>query len=95
MSRIFHPLLYEILVSATRQELARLVNYLKTENQILRSKLGNGARRSASLLARLAVADTPAMAVGHTIRISADYRHEPNASQVIAIKTLTDHQLPG
>ena len=38
MSRIFHPLLY-ILVSATRQELARQVNYLKTENQILRSKL--------------------------------------------------------
>jgi putative transposase len=27
------------LVSATRQELARQVNYLKTENQILRSKL--------------------------------------------------------
>ena len=38
MSRIFHPLLY-ILVSATRQELARQVDYLKTENQILRSKL--------------------------------------------------------
>jgi putative transposase len=38
MSRIFHPLLY-ILVSATRQELARQVHYLKTENQILRSKL--------------------------------------------------------
>ena len=35
---IFHPLLY-ILVSATRQELARQVNCLKTENQILRSKL--------------------------------------------------------
>ena len=28
-----------ILVSATRQELARQVHYLKTENQILRSKL--------------------------------------------------------
>ena len=26
-------------MSATRQELARQVNYLKTENQILRSKL--------------------------------------------------------
>src|SRR5258707_15516257 len=38
MSRIFHPLLY-LLVSATRQELARQVHYLKTENQILRSKL--------------------------------------------------------
>jgi len=38
MSRIFHPLLY-MLASATRQELARQVNYLKTENQILRSKL--------------------------------------------------------
>src|SRR5262245_35185304 len=38
MSRIFHPLLYS-LVSATRQELARQVHYLETENQILRSKL--------------------------------------------------------
>src|SRR4029453_5429436 len=38
MSRIFHPLLY-LLVSATRQELAGQVHYLKTENQILRSKL--------------------------------------------------------
>src|SRR5579871_2495489 len=38
MSRMFHRLLY-ILVSATRQELARQVHYLKTENQILRGKL--------------------------------------------------------
>ena len=38
MSRIFHPLLY-ILACATRQELARQVHYLKTENQILRNRL--------------------------------------------------------
>ncbi|MEX0715616.1 MAG: integrase core domain-containing protein [Planctomycetaceae bacterium] len=38
MSWIFHPLLY-LLASSTRQELARQVQYLKTENQILRSKL--------------------------------------------------------
>src|SRR5262245_33128631 len=38
MSRIFHPLLY-ILACATRQELARQVHYLKTENQILRKRL--------------------------------------------------------
>ena len=38
MARIFHPLL-QLLVCSTRQELARQVQYLKTENQILRSKL--------------------------------------------------------
>ena|SRR5262245_26152463 len=38
MSRIFHPLL-SILVSATRQQLARQVHYLKIENQILRNRL--------------------------------------------------------
>ncbi|MFN0054655.1 MAG: hypothetical protein ACKV0T_20985, partial [Planctomycetales bacterium] len=38
MRRIFHPLL-QLLAYATRQELARQVQYLKTENQILRSKL--------------------------------------------------------
>jgi len=38
MSKIFHPLMY-LLACATRQELARQVQYLKTENQILRSKL--------------------------------------------------------
>jgi putative transposase len=38
MSRIFHPLFY-LLASATRSELGRQVAYLKTENQILRSKI--------------------------------------------------------
>jgi hypothetical protein len=38
MSRIFHPLMY-LLACSTRQELARQVQYLKTENEILRSKL--------------------------------------------------------
>jgi len=38
MSRIFHPLMY-VLACATRQELARQVQFLKTENAILRSKL--------------------------------------------------------
>lgn len=38
MSKIFHPLLY-LLACATRQELARQVQYLKTENELLRSKL--------------------------------------------------------
>ena len=38
MSRIFHPLLY-VLACATRQELARQVQFLKTENEILRSRL--------------------------------------------------------
>ena len=38
MSRIFHPLLY-MLACATKQELARQVHYLKTENQILRARL--------------------------------------------------------
>ena len=36
--RIFHPLL-QLLACATRQELARQVQYLKVENQILRSRL--------------------------------------------------------
>ena len=38
MSRIFHPLLY-MLACATRQELARQVQYLKEENRVLRAKL--------------------------------------------------------
>ncbi len=38
MSRIFHPLMY-LLACATRQELARQVQFLKTENEILRAKL--------------------------------------------------------
>lgn len=38
MSRIFHPILY-LQACATRQELARQVHYLKTENQILRARL--------------------------------------------------------
>ena len=38
MSRIFHPLMY-LLACATHQELARQVQFLKTENEILRSRL--------------------------------------------------------
>ena len=38
MSRILHPL-FALLASATRQELARQVAYLKEENRILRSRL--------------------------------------------------------
>lgn len=38
MSRIFHPRLY-LLACATRQERARQVQYLKTENEILRARL--------------------------------------------------------
>ena len=35
MSRLFHPILY-LLACATRQELARQVQYLKVENEVLR-----------------------------------------------------------
>jgi putative transposase len=38
MGRILHPLL-ALLASATRQELARQVAYLKEENRILRARL--------------------------------------------------------
>ena len=38
MSRIFHPLMY-LLACATRQDLGRQIQYLKTENEILQSKL--------------------------------------------------------
>ena len=38
MGRILHPLL-ALLASATRQELARQVAYLKEENRILRAGL--------------------------------------------------------
>ena len=38
MARIFHPLLL-LLARASQAELARMVDYLKTENRILRSKL--------------------------------------------------------
>ncbi|MCR9296461.1 MAG: hypothetical protein NXI32_27435 [bacterium] len=38
MGRIFHPL-FALLASATRQELARQVAYLKEENRILRARL--------------------------------------------------------
>ena len=38
MSRIFHTLMY-LLACATRQDLARQVQFLKTENEILRARL--------------------------------------------------------
>lgn len=38
MSRIFHPIFY-LLASVTQKELARYIQYLKTENRILRDKL--------------------------------------------------------
>ncbi len=38
MRGLFHPLLF-ILARATRQEMARQLQYLKIENEILRSKL--------------------------------------------------------
>ena len=38
MNRIFHPLL-ALIASATDRELARYVEFLKTENQILRSRI--------------------------------------------------------
>jgi putative transposase len=38
MGRLLHPLL-ALLASATRQELARQVAYLKEENRILRARL--------------------------------------------------------
>jgi putative transposase len=38
MSKIFHPLLY-LLACATRQEFARQIQFLKTENEILRARL--------------------------------------------------------
>lgn len=38
VSRLFHPIMY-LLACATRQELARQIQYLKTENEILRARL--------------------------------------------------------
>ena len=38
MGRLFHPL-FALLASATRQELARQVAYLKEENRLLRARL--------------------------------------------------------
>ena len=38
MSKIFHPLMY-LLACATRQKLARQVQFLKTENEIHRARL--------------------------------------------------------
>src|SRR3972149_9627079 len=38
MARIFHPLIM-VLARATQAEMAGMVDYLKTENRILRSKL--------------------------------------------------------
>ena len=43
MSRIFHPILY-LLACATRQELARQVQYLKVENEVLRARLPKAVR---------------------------------------------------
>ncbi|WP_339747196.1 hypothetical protein [uncultured Rubinisphaera sp.] len=38
MARNFHPLL-ALIASATDQELAKYVDYLKAENQILRARI--------------------------------------------------------
>ena len=40
MARIFHPL-FMVLARATQAELAQMVDYLKTQNRILRSNLPN------------------------------------------------------
>ena len=42
MPRVFHPLLL-IIANATHRELAAQVQYLKVENEILRSKLPKSA----------------------------------------------------
>lgn len=42
MSQIFQPLLY-LLACATRRELARQIQFLKTENEILRTTLSKSA----------------------------------------------------
>ena len=42
MSKIFHPLL-ALIASATNNELAQYVEYLKHENKILRARLGAAA----------------------------------------------------
>jgi putative transposase len=38
MSRLFHSL-FVLLATASQQELARQIRYLKAENEVLRSKL--------------------------------------------------------
>jgi putative transposase len=47
MARFFHPLLL-LLARATQAELAQMVDYLKTENRILRSKLPKRVELTAS-----------------------------------------------
>jgi putative transposase len=59
VSRIFHPLLY-LLACATRQELARQVQYLKVENEILRARLPKVIRPTSQERQRLIKA-------GHTL----------------------------
>ena len=54
MSRIFHPLMY-LLACATRQELARQVQYLKVENEILRAKLPKKVASALTLSSSLSL----------------------------------------
>lgn len=52
MSRFFHPLI-AVLASLTRIELARQVQYLKAENEILRSRLPKRISLTAKERSRL------------------------------------------
>jgi hypothetical protein len=52
VSRILNPLMY-LLACATRQELARQVHFLKTENEILRSRLPKTIRTTQDERRRL------------------------------------------
>lgn len=58
MARIFHPLLL-ILARATHAELATMIDCLKTENRILRSKLPKRVRLTPAERQRLGRRDKP------------------------------------
>ena len=52
MARIFHPLIL-LLARATQREMAQMVDYLKTENRILRRKLPKRVEVTAEERAQL------------------------------------------
>ena len=84
MSKIFHPLMY-LLACATRQELARQVQFLKTENEILRARLpkkivATPETRSVLAAATRTIIRTPQPRMVARLRnVPARRNHNPNS----------------
>jgi hypothetical protein len=81
MARIYHPLLM-LLARATQAEMAQMVDYLKTENRILRAKLPKRVDVTAAERQRLPAAPAlaPQSAVGQDNGWNCKLTSRPAAS---------------